>query len=76
MHPALATASGPRALLAITGAGRPGTHRTTGAVALAPVFPLALTGPSLAAAHPDTSYLRSSPTDSYRYHDTPGRRQL
>ena len=39
---------GPRALLATTGAGRPGTHRTTGALALAPVFPLALTEPSLA----------------------------
>ena len=39
---------GPRALLATTGAGRPGTHRTAGPLALAPVFPLALTGPSLA----------------------------
>ena len=39
---------GPRALLATTGAGRLGTHRTTGALALAPVFPLALTEPSLA----------------------------
>src|SRR5271165_3129029 len=39
---------GPRALLATTGAGRPSTHRTTGALALAPVFPLALTEPSLA----------------------------
>jgi len=39
---------GPRALLT-TGAGRLGTHRTTGAVALAPVFPLALTEPSLAS---------------------------
>jgi signal transduction histidine kinase len=47
---ALATASGPRAALAATGAGRPGPHRTTGALALAPVFPLALTGPSLATA--------------------------
>ena len=44
---------GPRALLATTGAGRPGTHRTTGALALAPVFPLALTEPSLATT-PDT----------------------
>ncbi|HLM88507.1 MAG TPA: DUF2637 domain-containing protein [Streptosporangiaceae bacterium] len=44
---------GPRALLAPTGAGRPGTHRTTGALALAPVFPLALTEPSLATT-PDT----------------------
>ena len=40
---------GPRALLA-TGAGRLGAHRTTGPVALAPVFPLALTEPSLATA--------------------------
>jgi len=39
---------GPRDPLATTGAGRPGTHRTTGALALAPVFPLALTEPSLA----------------------------
>ena len=39
---------GPRALLAPTGPGRLGTHRTTGALALAPVFPLALTEPSLA----------------------------
>ncbi len=38
---------GPRALLATTGAGRPGAHRTTGALARAPVFPLALTEPSL-----------------------------
>ncbi len=45
---ALAPASGPRAALAATGAGRPGPHRTTGALALAPAFPLALTGPSLA----------------------------
>ncbi|MGO8958561.1 MAG: DUF2637 domain-containing protein [Streptosporangiaceae bacterium] len=45
---ALATASGPQAALAETGAGHPGPHRTTGTVALAPVFPLALTGPSLA----------------------------
>ena len=35
------------------GAGRLGAHRTTGALALAPVFPLALTEPSLATA-PDT----------------------
>ena len=41
--PALATASGPRAALTATGAGRPGPHRTTGALALAPVLPLALT---------------------------------
>ena len=41
---------GPRALLATTGADRLGTHRTTGALALAPVFPLALTEPSLATA--------------------------
>ena len=47
-HPALTTASGPQAALAVIGAGRPGPHRTTGALALAPVFPLALTGPSLA----------------------------
>src|SRR5580704_1961410 len=40
---------GPRVLLA-TGAGRLGAHRTTGALALAPVFPLALTEPSLAYA--------------------------
>jgi hypothetical protein len=46
--PALAAASGPRAALAAAGAGRPGPHRTTGAFALAPVVPLALTGPSLA----------------------------
>jgi hypothetical protein len=39
---------GRRALLATTGAGRLGTYRTTGALALAPVFPLALTEPSLA----------------------------
>ena len=39
---------GPPALLAPASAGRLGTHRTTGAVALAPVFPLALTEPSLA----------------------------
>ncbi len=39
---------GPRALLAPTGAGRPDTHRTTGPLALAPVFSLALTKPSLA----------------------------
>jgi hypothetical protein len=39
---------GPRALLATTGAGRLGTHRTTGTLALAPVFPLARTEPSLA----------------------------
>ena len=44
---------GPRALLATTGAGRPGAHRTTGALARAPVFPLALTEPSLATT-PDT----------------------
>ena len=46
--PALATASGPQAALAATGAGHPGPHRTIGAFALAPVFPLARTGPSLA----------------------------
>jgi hypothetical protein len=39
---------GPRALLATTGAGRLCAHRTTGALALAPVFPLALTEPSFA----------------------------
>ena len=44
---------GPRALLATASAGRPGTHRTTGPLALAPVFPLALTEPSLATT-PDT----------------------
>ena len=44
---------GPRALLATTAAGRLGTHRTTGALALAPVFPLALTEQSLATT-PDT----------------------
>src|SRR6266852_161323 len=56
-HPAGMSASsvptivpGPRTLLATTGAGRLGAHRTTGAVALAPVFPLALTEPSLATA--------------------------
>ncbi len=49
-HPALTTAPGPQAALAVIGAGRPGPHRTTGALALAPVFPLALTGPSLATA--------------------------
>ena len=48
--PALATASGPRAVLTATGAGRPGPHRPTSALALAPVFPLALTGPSLATS--------------------------
>jgi hypothetical protein len=46
--PALITVPGPRALLATTGTGRLGPHRTTGALALAPVFPLALTEPSLA----------------------------
>ena len=44
---------GPPALLATTGVGRLGAHRTTGALALAPVFPLALTEPSLATT-PDT----------------------
>ena len=44
---------GPRALLATARACRPGTHRTTGPLALAPVFPLALTEPSLATT-PDT----------------------
>ncbi len=48
--PALAAASSPRAALAAAGAGRPGPHRTTGALALAPVFPLVRTGPSLATA--------------------------
>src|SRR6266496_3948081 len=48
-HPALTIASGPRTALAVAGAGRSGLHRTTGALALTPVFHLAPTGPSLAA---------------------------
>src|SRR6266567_6785866 len=49
-RPALTTTPGPQAALAVIGAGRPGPHRTTGALALAPAFPLALTEPSLATA--------------------------
>ena len=60
---------GPRALLATTGAGRLGTHRTTGPLALAPVFPLALTEPSLATTRdtgtPPTP--RSAPDRSGRW---------
>src|SRR5260370_23834080 len=49
-HPALTTAPGPQAALAVIGAGRPGPHRTAGALALAHAFPLALAEPSLATA--------------------------
>ena len=54
MHPSLALAAGPRAPLAEFDARRPDTRLTiaarasAGAVALAPAFPLALSGPSLA----------------------------
>src|SRR6185437_15892231 len=43
---ALATVSGQRAALTVTGGGHPGPSRTVGALALAPVFPLALAGPA------------------------------
>jgi len=49
-RPALTTTPGPQAALAVIGAGRPGPHRAAGALALAPAFPLALAGPSLATA--------------------------
>jgi Protein of unknown function (DUF2637) len=58
-HPALTTAPGPQAALVAVGAGLPGLHRTTGTLALAPAFPLALTEPSLDAAR-DTGTSPSS----------------
>ena len=42
MHPSLTAAPGPRSLLAAADLWSPGTHRTSGAVALAAAFPLAL----------------------------------
>jgi hypothetical protein len=56
VHPSLTPAPGSRVLLAELDAWRPGIHLTAaarssaGVVAMAPAFPLALSGPSLASA--------------------------
>ena len=53
--PALITTPGPRAALAAVGTGHPGPHLTTGAVALAPVFPLTLTAHARGTGTPPSS---------------------
>ena len=68
-HPAFTIASSQRATLAVVGAPQPSSHRTTGALALAPAFPLALTtgvpgtGPSPSpqpAPDPSALWLRTA----------------
>jgi uncharacterized protein DUF2637 len=67
-RPAFTTVSGQRATLTVAGTGNPSRYRTTGALALAPVFPLALAGPadigtsasSRPARDPSALWLRSA----------------